>query len=289
RIETAAAATQARIDSGAQTGVGLNKYLDHAKDDFEVLKVDNTAVRRRQLEKLANLKRDRDAPKLKAALEALGRSAASGQGNLLELCVNAARAHATVGEMSDAMEASFGRHSAHANPVSGVYRGQLAGKEEKLEEIAGKIAGFYDRVGRKPRILIAKIGQDGHDRGQKVVASAYADMGFEVEIGDLFKTPAEVARHAAEANVHIVGVSSLAAGHLTLVPELKKELKKLGLEEMVVIVGGVIPPQDIKPLEEAGAEAIFPPGTVIFEAANILMDLLGSRLGHNAGALFRTK
>ena len=187
------------------------------------------------------------------------------------------------------METSYGRHSAHANPVSGVYKGQLAGKKEKLEEIASKIEGFHDRVGRKPRILIAKIGQDGHDRGQKVVASAYADMGFEVEIGDLFKTPKEVARHAAEANVHIVGVSSLAAGHLTLVPELKKELKKLGLEEMVVIVGGVIPPQDIKPLEEAGAEAIFPPGTVIFEAADTLMDLLGSRLGHNAGALFRTK
>lgn len=289
RIETAAAATQARIDSGTQTVVGLNKYMDHYKDEIEVLKVDNSGVRRRQLEKLKRLKENRDGGAVKAALDALTKSAKSGQGNLLALCVEAARAHATVGEMSTAMEKAFGRHSAHASPVSGVYKGLLAGKAEKLEEIAGKIEGFKDRVGRTPRILIAKIGQDGHDRGQKVVASAYADLGFEVEIGDLFQTPKEVARHAAEAEVHIVGVSSLAAGHLTLIPELKKELKKLGLEEMVVIVGGVIPPQDIKTLEEAGAEAIFLPGTVIFEAADTLMDLLGSRLGHNAGALFRPK
>ncbi|MHA1543734.1 MAG: methylmalonyl-CoA mutase [Alphaproteobacteria bacterium] len=289
KIETAAAATQARIDSGVQTVVGLNKYLDHEKDDFDVLKVDNSAVRRLQVDKLKRLKENRNEGAVKAALEALAKSAKSGQGNLLELCVEAGRAHATVGEMSDAMETAFGRHSAHANPVSGVYKGALSKKAEKLAAIAGKIEGFAERVGRKPRILIAKIGQDGHDRGQKVVASAYADMGFEVEIGDLFQTPQEVAAKAAETKVHIVGVSSLAAGHLTLIPELKKELKKLGLEEMIVIVGGVIPPQDIKPLELAGAEAIFPPGTVIFEAAETLLDLLGNRLGHNAGALFRSK
>ena len=206
---------------------------------------------------------------------------------MLELCVAAARAFATVGEMSDAMEAAFGRHSAHANPVSGVYKGLLADREEKLENITRKLEGFAERAGRKPRILVAKIGQDGHDRGQKVVASAYADLGFEVEIGDLFQTPKEVAKHAAESNAHIVGVSSLAAGHLTLIPELKRELKKLDREEVIIIVGGVIPPQDFKALELAGAEAIFPPGTVIFEAAETLLDLLGTRLGHNAGALFR--
>ena len=287
RIETAAAATQARIDSATQTVVGLNKYQDETKDEFDVLKVDNSWVRKTQLDKLKRLKENRDPGKLKKALGRLSAAAKSGEGNLLELCVAAARAFATVGEMSDAMEAAFGRHSAHANPVSGVYKGLLADKEEKLENITRKLEGFAERAGRKPRILVAKIGQDGHDRGQKVVASAYADLGFEVEIGDLFQTPEEVARHAARSNAHIVGVSSLAAGHLTLIPELKRELKKLGREEVIIIVGGVIPPQDFEALELAGAEAIFPPGTVIFEAAETLLDLLGTRLGHNAGALFR--
>ncbi|HXV73255.1 MAG TPA: methylmalonyl-CoA mutase, partial [Sphingomonadales bacterium] len=218
RIETAAAATQARIDSGEQTVVGVNKFITDGGLDFEVLKVDNSGVRRRQMEKLAELKASRDVKALEKALRALANAAKSGKGNLLDLCVKAARAGATVGEMSAAMETAFGRYQTEVKTVQGVYKGHMTGGKKKMEDLQAKIEAFAERAGRRPRILVAKIGQDGHDRGQKVVASAYADLGFDVDVGPLFQTPEEVARQAVENDVHIVGVSSLAAGHLTLVP-----------------------------------------------------------------------
>ncbi len=244
-------------------------------------------MRKRQLEKLAELKKNRDQGEVDAALKALTKAAEVGDGNLLDLSVKAARACATVGEMSLALEKIFGRHKAETKTVTGVYKGLMKGKEENFERIRAKIEAFAERAGRRPRILIAKIGQDGHDRGQKVVASAYSDLGFDVDLGPLFQTPDEVARQAVENDVHIVGVSSLAAGHLTLVPELKKALHQMGRGDIVIIVGGVIPPGDIEPLKKAGAEAIFPPGTVIYEAADSLLDILGDKLGHNSGAAFR--
>lgn len=278
RIEEAAARTQARIDSGQQSVVGVNRYRPDVADDIPVLKVDNTAVRNAQIAKLNRLKAERDADALAAALDALTNGAAGGA-NLLELCVNAARAKATVGEMSYAMEKVFGRHKATADAVKGVYLRE-AGATPAGERAKAMAEAFAQADGRKPRIMVAKMGQDGHDRGQKVIASGFADLGFDVEIGDLFQTPAEAAAEAVEAGVHAVGASSLAAGHLTLVPELKAELAKLGRPDILVFVGGVIPPEDFKALEDMGVAAIFPPGTVVPEAAIRVLDRLNEQLGY---------
>ena len=279
RIEEAAARTQARIDSGRQTVVGVNKYRLDEKEDIDVLKVDNSAVRAAQIAKLAKLKAGRDQWALQQALEALT-EAASGEGNLLELSVNAARAKATVGEMTAALEKQFGRHVAEIRSISGVYRKEMGAKSGAVDKVLKLVEAFAEKEGRRPRILVAKMGQDGHDRGQKVIASAFADLGFDVDIGPLFQTPGEAAKQAVENDVHIIGASSLAAGHLTLVPALKAELKKLGREDIMVVVGGVIPPQDFDALYKAGAAAIFPPGTVIGEAAVGLLEKLNAQLGH---------
>ncbi|WP_430419605.1 methylmalonyl-CoA mutase [Phenylobacterium sp.] len=278
RVEEAAARTQARIDSAQQSVVGVNRYKPDVPDDIPVLKVDNTAVRNAQIEKLNRLKRERDPEAVAAALDALTDGAA-GKANLLELAVNAARAHATVGEISYALEKVFGRHKAHADAVKGVYLRE-AGSTPAGERAKAMAEAFRQADGKKPRIMVAKMGQDGHDRGQKVIASGFADLGFEVEIGDLFQTPAEAAAEAVETGVHAVGASSLAAGHLTLVPELKAELAKLGRPDILVFVGGVIPPEDYKALEDMGVSAIFPPGTVIPEAAITVLDRLNEQLGY---------
>ena len=278
RIEEASARIQARIDSAKQSVVGVNRYRPDVPDDIPVLKVDNTAVRNAQLEKLNRLKRERDPEAVAAALDALTAGAA-GKANLLELAVNAARAKATVGEISFALEKVFGRHKAHADAVKGVYLRE-AGPTPASDRARAMTEAFVQADGRKPRIMVAKMGQDGHDRGQKVIASGFADLGFEVEIGDLFQTPAEAAAEAVQTGVHAVGASSLAAGHLTLVPELKAELKKLGRPDILVFVGGVIPPEDFKALEEMGVAAIFAPGTVIPEAAITVLDRLNEQLGY---------
>ncbi len=280
RIEEAAARTQARIDSGRQTVVGVNKYRLDVKEDIDVLRVDNTRVRGGQIEKLKKLRASRDDGACGAALEALTKAAASGEGNLLALSVDAARAKATVGEMTQALEKVYGRHVAETRSISGVYRKEMGAGSEAVQKVLKMVEAFAEKEGRRPRILIAKMGQDGHDRGQKVIASAFADLGFDVDIGPLFQTPAEAARQAVENDVHIIGASSLAAGHLTLVPALKTELKKLGRDDIMVVVGGVIPPQDFDALTKAGAAAIFPPGTVIGEAAVGLLDKLNESLGH---------
>jgi methylmalonyl-CoA mutase len=284
RIEEAAAKTQARIDAGAQSVVGVNKYRPETERPVEVLKIDNSAVRRLQIDKLARLKRERDAREVEAKLEVLTQCARSGRGNLLAAAVDAARAKATVGEISMALEKVFGRHQAEVRSISGVYRKEAGAMSDHIERVQRLVAGFERNEGRRPRILVAKIGQDGHDRGQKVIASAFADLGFDVDIGPLFATPAEAARQAVENDVHIVGVSSLAASHLVLVPELKAELEKQGRGDIMIVVGGVIPAQDYEPLRAAGAEAIFPPGTVIAEAAEQLLDKLNRRLGHEREA-----
>lgn len=278
RIEEASARTQARIDSGQQSVVGVNRYKPDVADDIPVLKVDNTAVRTAQIAKLNRLKAERDPEAVAAALDALSAGAA-GNGNLLELSVNAARAKATVGEISYALEKVFGRHKAHADAVKGVYLRE-AGATPAADRARAMAEAFRQADGRRPRVLIAKMGQDGHDRGQKVIASGFADLGFDVDIGDLFQTPAETAAQAVRDGVHAVGASSLAAGHLTLVPELKAELAKLGRPDIVVFVGGVIPPEDFKALEEMGVAAIFPPGTVVPEAAIEVLDRLNEQLGY---------
>ncbi len=278
RIEEAAAKTQARIDAGRQSVVGVNSYKPEVADDIPVLKVDNTSVREQQLEKLARLKAERDPAKVEAALTALTEGA-RGTGNLLALAVDAARAMATVGEISLALEKVFGRHKAEIRTISGVYLREAAGNPQTAAAKA-MVEAFEQADGRRPRILVAKMGQDGHDRGQKVIATAFADLGFDVDIGPLFQTPAEAARQAVENDVHVVGASSLAAGHLTLVPELKGELAKLGRPDIMVVVGGVIPSQDFDELLDAGAAAIFPPGTVIAEAAIDLLEKLNLELGY---------
>jgi methylmalonyl-CoA mutase len=283
RIEEAAARTQARIDSGTQAVIGVNKFRPRDEAAIDVLKVDNAAVRQLQIDKLTRLKRERDAHAVTQALEALTRSASGGNGNLLTLAVDAARANATVGEISLALEKAFGRHQAEIKAISGIY-GREVGMTDTVERVQKLVAEFEDNEGRRPRILVAKIGQDGHDRGQKVIATAFADLGFDVDIGALFATPAEAARQAVENDVHIIGVSSLAAAHLTLVPELKRELEKLGRGDIMIVVGGVVPPQDYQALKAAGAEAIFPPGTVIAEAAENLLATLNRRLGHSKAA-----
>ena len=279
RIEEAAARTQARIDSGRQTIVGINKYRVSSEAEIDILRVDNGKVREQQLAKLARLKGERDAAGVSAALNALTEGAKSGA-NLLDLAVKAARAKATVGEISDALEAVYGRHRAEIRAVSGVYRSEASTMMSALGKIQGLVEGFERNDGRRPRILIAKIGQDGHDRGQKVIATAFADLGFDVDIGPLFSTPDEVARQAVENDVHIVGVSSLAAGHLTLVPELRAALESEGRGDIMIVVGGVIPPADYPALFEAGAKAVFGPGTNIAEAAADLLVKLNVALGY---------
>jgi methylmalonyl-CoA mutase len=284
RIEEASAKTQARIDAGRQSVIGVNKFRPENEEQIDVLKVDNSTVRRLQIDKLARLKKERNEAEVSATLQALTRSAKDGNGNLLALAIDAARAKATVGEISDAMEKVFGRHRAEIKSITGVYKREAATMSDKVEKLQALIEQFEDAEGRRPRILVAKIGQDGHDRGQKVIASAFADVGFDVDIGPLFATADEAARQAVENDVHMLGVSSLAAAHLTAVPELKAALKKQGREDIMIIIGGVIPPQDYDALYKAGAEAIFPPGTVISDAAEELIRKLNARLGHASAA-----
>ena len=284
RIEEAAARTQARIDSGRQAVVGINTFKLDQEEHVEVLKVDNSAVLEAQLSRLAELKSNRDDKAVASALHNLTQSAERKDGNLLDLAVHAARARCTVGEISEAIEKVHGRHRAQIHAIRGVYGQELTAGGGKMDDIQAAIARFEALEGRRPRILLAKMGQDGHDRGQKVIATGFADIGFDVDIGPLFQTPEETARQAVENDVHVVGVSSLAAGHLTLVPELKSELQKLGREDILIVVGGVIPPQDYPTLREAGASAIFGPGTVIATAALDLLRELDDRLGFEQGA-----
>ncbi|WP_197374634.1 methylmalonyl-CoA mutase [Mycolicibacterium baixiangningiae] len=291
RIEEAAARTQARIDSGAQTVIGVNKYQVPEDHEIEVLKVENSRVRTEQLAKLEQLRAERDEDATRAALDELTRAAgaqglagADGLGNnLLALAINAARAKATVGEISDALEKVYGRHVAEIRTISGVYRDE-AGTGDNISRMSTAtelVEKFAEADGRRPRILVAKMGQDGHDRGQKVIATAFADIGFDVDVGSLFSTPDEVAQQAADNDVHVVGVSSLAAGHLTLVPALRDALAAVGRPDIMVVVGGVIPPGDFDELYAAGAAAIFPPGTVIADAATGLLNTLAERLGYD--------
>jgi len=284
RIEEASAKTQARIDAGRQAVIGVNKYKPESETPIDVLKVDNSNVRRLQIDKLKRLRGERNQADVDAAINALTRSAQEGNGNLLALAIDAARAKATVGEISDAMEKVFGRHRAEIKSITGVYKREASSMNDNVAKVQALIDAFEDAEGRRPRILVAKIGQDGHDRGQKVIASAFADVGFDVDIGPLFATADEAARQAVENDVHILGLSSLAAAHLTAVPELKEALKKQGREDIMIIIGGVVPPQDYEELYKAGAEAIFPPGTVISEAAEELIHKLNARLGHSQAA-----
>jgi len=284
RIEEAAARTQARIDSGRQPVIGVNKYRPGSEDEIEILKVDNSKVRAEQLEKLSRLRAERDPEEVRAALaaltEAAGRTSKADENltdNLLAAAVDAARAKATVGEISEAMEKVFNRHLGQIRTIQGVYKDEATHSTEAaglMERVSARVDEFAEVEGRRPRILVAKMGQDGHDRGQKVIATAFADLGFDVDVGPLFQTPAEVAAQAVEADVHVIGVSSLAAGHLTLVPALREELSALERSDIMVVVGGVIPPGDFEELKQAGAAAIFPPGTVIAEAAVDLLEQL---------------
>ena len=278
RIEEAAARTQARIDSGQQTVIGVNKYRLAAEDELNVLHVDNTAVRQSQIEGLERLRKERNQEDVRAALQSLSDCARSGDGNLLEKAVDAARAKATVGEISSALEDVYSRYEAPVTAVRGIYAAEV-GSQGAADRAGDLVARFEEAEGRRPRILVAKMGQDGHDRGQKVIASAFADLGFDVDIGPLFRTPAETARHAIENDVHIIGVSSLAAGHLTLVPQLRDELIRQQRGDIMIVAGGVIPPQDHDALRAAGAAAVFGPGTVISEAAIELIQSLAEHLG----------
>ena len=312
RIEEAAARTQARIDAGAQVVIGINTFTLTDEEPLDVRSVDNTAVRTAQIEKLERLRAERDPAQVLAALDALSRAAAhpgsstggttsggtsngaSGNGstdagdlsgNLLALAIDAARAKATVGEISDALEKVYGRHTAVVRTISGVYRSEVdksgtADANKSVDAVLAATAEFAESEGRRPRILIAKMGQDGHDRGQKVVVTAFADLGFDVDVGPLFSTPGEVALQAVDNDVHVVGVNSLAAGHLTLVPALRGALADLGRPDILIVVGGVIPPADIPALHEAGAVAVFGPGTVIAQAALDVLDRLSAALHH---------
>ena len=282
RIEEAAARTQARIDSGRQTVVGVNKYRLEGKETIEVLKVDNSAVRAQQVAQLELLRAERDPERCRQALDALTNAASSASGNLLALSVDAMRARATVGEISDALEKVFGRHKAEVRTIAGVYLGEVGRKADSVDEARAMADKFAEDDGRRPRIMVAKMGQDGHDRGQKVIATAFADLGFDVDVGPLFQTPEEAARQAVENDCHIIGVSSLAAGHLTLVPQLRGALEALGAGDMLIVVGGVVPPQDYDELYKAGATAIFPPGTVISEAAINLLRVMNEKYGYTS-------
>ena len=288
RIEEAAARTQARIDSGAQKVIGINTYRLAAEDKLDVLRVDNDDVYRQQMAKLERLRAERDDDDVRRSLEALTGSAERGadpdslDGNLLALAVKAAHAKATVGEISEALEKVYGRHQAVIRTISGVFRDESAASGSTLvQQVRDDTDEFEEAEGRRPRILVAKMGQDGHDRGQKVVVSAFADMGFDVDVGPLFSTPEEVAQQAVDADVHIVGVSSLAAGHLALLPALKAALEELGRPDIMTVIGGVIPPDDVPTLLEMGAAAVFQPGTVIAESALDLLAKLRSQLGHD--------
>jgi methylmalonyl-CoA mutase len=273
RIEEASARKQARIDSGKDKIIGVNHNRLEKEDPIEILNVDNAAVRESQVLRLKKLRENRDNNEVQAALDSLTTSAATGEGNLLALAIDAARKRASLGEISFALEKIYGRYKAVIRSISGVYSSESMDSAAfaRARELADK---FAELEGRRPRIMIAKMGQDGHDRGAKVVATGYADIGFDVDIGPLFQTPAESARQAVENDVHILGVSSLAAGHKTLVPQVIEELKKLGREDIMVIVGGVIPPQDYDFLYKSGAAAIFGPGTVVSEAGIKLLEIL---------------
>jgi methylmalonyl-CoA mutase len=279
RIEEAAARRQARIDSGAEIIVGVNRFRPDREEPMEILEVDNTEVRRRQVERLERLKRERDGAAVERSLSALTQAAGSGEGNLLELAVEAARVRATLGEISLALEKAWGRHQATIRTISGVYASEF-GRDDSLQRVRTAVAAFAHHEGRRPRILVAKMGQDGHDRGAKVVATAFADLGFDVDVGPLFQTPEETARQAVENDVHIVGASSLAGGHKTLLPQLVEELRQLGREDILVAGGGVIPARDHAWLLEQGVSAIFGPGTVIPRAAEKLLAELNRRLGY---------
>jgi len=276
RIEEAAARRQANIDSGKEKIIGVNTYCLDQEEAMETLEVDNTAVRISQIERLKQLKSNRDESKVRWALNAITHCAETNEGNLLELSIEAARSRATLGEISDAMEKVFGRHKAVIKAISGVYRSEYSEKDE-INIIRKRTEAFEKTEGRRPRILVAKMGQDGHDRGAKVISTALADLGFDVDIGPLFQTPEETARQAVENDVHIVGFSSLAGGHKTLLPQLMTELEKLGRKDIMVVIGGVIPPQDYDYLRQQGASAIFGPGTVIPVAAHKIMDELTNR------------
>jgi len=280
RIEEASARRQAKIDSGQETIVGVNRYRLEKEDPLEILEVDNTEVRRQQIARLQKLRRDRDEAATRSALAALTRCAETGEGNLLALSIEAAQARASLGEISLAMEKVVGRHKAEVKTISGVYSAEY-GEDREVQEVHDLIARFEKSEGRRPRIMIAKMGQDGHDRGAKVVATAYADLGFDVDVGPLFQTPEETAKQAVENDVHVVGMSSLAAGHKTLLPQLVQELRRLGREDIMVVVGGVIPSQDYDFLREHGAAAIFGPGTVIPRAAKEIIGELNRRLGYD--------
>ncbi|MBL3642134.1 methylmalonyl-CoA mutase [Bacillus sp. RHFB] len=279
RIEEAAAKRQAKIDSQDETIVGVNKYRLKKEDPIEILEIDNTAVRESQLKRLGELKAKRDQAKVDEALQALSMAARTGEGNLLELAVQAARVRASLGEISDAIEEVAGRHKATIRSISGVYSSAYS-KEAEIEEVVRMTEEFLENEGRRPRLLMAKMGQDGHDRGAKVVGTGFADLGYDVDIGPLFQTPKETAIQAVENDVHVVGMSSLAAGHKTLLPQLMTELKNLGREDIIVIVGGVIPAQDYDYLMENGATAIFGPGTVIPQAAKKVLQEIYNRLGY---------
>ncbi len=276
RIEEAAARTQARIDSGRQTVVGVNKYRIDVNEEVDVLRIDNAEVKSTQIAKLNRLRAERDAEQVDKALAALTKAADTGEGNLLALAIEAGRAKATVGEISLALELVYGRHKAEIRSISGVYSSEVGEETDAVSSVRELVEQFSQREGRRPRILVAKMGQDGHDRGQKVIATAFADLGFDVDIGPLFSTPGEAARQAVENDAHIVGASSLAAGHLTLIPELRDALAAEGRDDIMIVVGGVIPPQDFEALIEGGATAIFPPGTVIAEAATELLTKLNA-------------
>ena len=271
-IEKAAAMKQARVDKGEETVVGVNKYRLAEEDEINILKIDNVAVRKSQIKKLKKIRKHRDEEKCQATLSALT-DAAKGNDNLLEKAIEAARARATLGEISDAMEDVFGRHRADIKSISGVYGAAYKG-DENYVGIQKKVEKFAEKVGRRPRILVAKMGQDGHDRGAKIIATAFADIGFDVDVGPLFQTPAETAREAIENDVHIIGVSSQAAGHKTLIPSLIAALKGEGADDILVVAGGVIPTQDYDELYKAGVSAIFGPGTNIPDAASKILDVL---------------
>ncbi len=280
RIEEAAAKTQARIDLGAQAVIGVNCFKPEEERDIDVLKVDNAAVRARQIEKLAALKAERDNGAVAQALDRLTEGA-KGNANLLALAIEAARAKATVGEISFALEKVFGRHQAEMKVISGVYAREAGGDErEAIAKVRRLVEAFVENDGRRPRILVAKVGQDGHDRGQKVIASGFADLGFDVELGPLFATPEEAARQAVDKNVHVIGISSLAAGHLQLVPQIRTALEQQGRPDIMIVVGGVIPPQDLEPLRDMGAAAVFLPGTAVTDAAERVLDDLSAHLGY---------
>ncbi len=282
RIEESAARIQARIDSGTQAVVGVNKYISAEKDDIPLLKVDNGTVRAEQIARINQLKRDRDTDATMQALDALTKSADTGTGNLLELAIDAARKKATVGEISTALEKVYGRFEAKPTGVTGIYSSAFDPRNPEFEAAKKRIEAFETLEGRKPKILIAKMGQDGHDRGQKVVASAFKDIGFDVVIGPLFQTPTEAANLGIQSDVDVIAASSLAAGHLSLVPELRDALAEHGRSDILIIVGGVIPPEDVKRLKDMGAKAVFPPGTNIPHAVLSVLDVVNTRLSQGA-------